>query len=770
MGLSNLFRKKDKQVAASKAGNAPTAGRDVETAKVSDALALEATAPSSPSPAFQSPKLPPATVTSLNSPSLLSPAPVQRPLCRLGVVIDPCFDTTARPFSLPATSTTFDLILSPDAPLEALYAGIRDRLRATSGEGEGLPAGWSIGCYKVNIPRQAVYQAKEYTERYQLPVHLISHFPAYNLLDESQRAASMAVSTNTTPGRRSYEWESSEEDHEANRGRRSVSILDWFPDVALETSSEHFTATTSTHISILVRLGRTGPDGASPMTLLAHFAKPAPPPNPRSLRSPASSSSSFPSPSSTPRSPALSSFNGGAPYPPVAFECPRDASISELKELALQADNRPVGALNKLTMWRVDMTWREMLDCEAFGGLTTGDMPWPYPPNCPQPVSMSDAAGSKGGNVSVATIFPGHLSNANLVSLFVWIHPSATGILARRHQNVAASSSIGDANATIPAFRFPMIFSSPNTTPKASSMNNIAATAHSIQQSPRLGSAPSFTRTHSQRIIGASHDLASSTILPAVTDRERIHASSSSSSSSAGGLLPADLRPVSLPGRQRTRGRRPCTAPSFMSPWDPNQSPIIPSTPRFGASTRRASPPPPSFEEEIMNTGAGSKPLLPFGSRSQSHSHTRSTSISSSSSRSRSASRRPATSNHQSSSHYPLSPLALESFVATSGSSPPTSEGVLYPTTSSADSSLGFGLGLGIGLGIGGGGGDSSSSSSSSTPSLSSRDSTSSVSSSSSATSLVSTDAASVMLSSMDPKGSLDALLHQPARRRLVIV
>ena len=46
----------------------------------------------------------------------------------------------------------------------------------------------------------------------------------------------------------------------------------------------------------------------------------------------------------------------------------------------MQADGRPSGVdklEDKVVLWRVDMSWEEMLNCERFGGLRTGDMPWP---------------------------------------------------------------------------------------------------------------------------------------------------------------------------------------------------------------------------------------------------------------------------------------------------------------------------------------------------------------------------------------------------------
>lgn len=829
MGLAGLFRKKHKQqptvpksdnvaaastqVPANVSAGAFLATPAAHAAATPEQLAATASSPQAQqssaahdSVASAATSLPPLLTHVPHAP-LPTPATPPPTLCRLGVIVDPCLDT-ARPFSL--TSTSFDVVLAPDAPLDALYAQVRERLRVVGVDEEdcgGLPAGWSIGCYKVNIPHQAVSHAREYTERYQLPVHLIAHFPSYNLLDESQRQASMTVSGPGTPaaalsmeGRGGGDWGSQAVggpyESFTSSPSRPISILDWFPDVALETRQA--LPSSSSHFSILVRLGRTGPDGASPMTLLAHFAKPASPPNPRSLRSPASSSSTaFPSPSgsasATPRSPALSTFNGASrdpPYPPVAFECPRTASIAELKEIVLRADNRPVGALNKLVLWRVDMSWREMLDCEAFGGLTSGDMPWPYPPNCPQPVSMHDNVGQGGkANVSVATVFPGHLSNANLVSVFVWIHPSATGILARRHQSVEPSASNHEtASTSIPVFRVPMVFPNPETTPRPSTA--IESSNAAWPSSPRLDSRPSFARTHSQRVPGPvsrhQRDLSgASTIVPLAAGHRDLASSPSPSA------LPASMQPLSSSvGKPRRAKGRPCTAPSRTPAWDPSQSPIIPSTPRFGESRIRVG----QDDGQEMH---GVELALHRTPRPSSQSR------SASPSRSSSATSRPISSSSGSQyHHHPLSPLALESFVASV--SPPTSSfllgvgrdarsGSCSSDVSTAPSgidlqdplvdllSAGQGLGIGLGLSHAGGGGDfglltqsnsvhdtrasssSSFTSSSASSSVSSRESASSTSASL-RSSAADTDATSVLsLASLDLQGkrkSEQANLH----------
>lgn len=121
---------------------------------------------------------------------------------------------------------------------------------------------------------------------------------------------------------------------------------------------------------------------SQPLTLLAHFARPSnsgpsshpsPPPSfshrPRHTRGPSTSSLYSPSPD-----------KDDTPYPPVAIDIRRDATVGDILDDLVRADGRPGGVQRlkeKVVLWRVDMSWKEMLNCERFGGLRTGDMPWP---------------------------------------------------------------------------------------------------------------------------------------------------------------------------------------------------------------------------------------------------------------------------------------------------------------------------------------------------------------------------------------------------------
>jgi hypothetical protein len=122
---------------------------------------------------------------------------------------------------------------------------------------------------------------------------------------------------------------------------------------------------------------------SAPLTLLAHFAKPSIAhacvlPNspyaslsrrPRHARGPSCTSLHLPLPETN-----------DIPRPPVALEVTRGDKIKDILDRLMQADGRPSGVeglQDKVVLWRVDMSWEEMLNCERFGGLRTGDMPWP---------------------------------------------------------------------------------------------------------------------------------------------------------------------------------------------------------------------------------------------------------------------------------------------------------------------------------------------------------------------------------------------------------
>ncbi|KAJ9122588.1 hypothetical protein QFC22_002017 [Naganishia vaughanmartiniae] len=69
----------------------------------------------------------------------------------------------------------------------------------------------------------------------------------------------------------------------------------------------------------------------------------------------------------------------------------------------------------------------------------------PYSPNAPDSTPLQDMI------VPLDAIFPAYKSNTNAISIFVWIHPSALGILTRSKD--LTTSILGES---IPNFQYPM--------------------------------------------------------------------------------------------------------------------------------------------------------------------------------------------------------------------------------------------------------------------------------------------------------------------------
>ncbi len=101
-----------------------------------------------------------------------------------------------------------------------------------------------------------------------------------------------------------------------------------------------------------------------PLTLLAYMSKPltdrAEEPARHQIRTP------------------ISRHHGSFPSrPPLTFEMAWDSDVRQLKIAMLQAEHKQTADLHRISVWRVNMSWPEMLNCEAFGGLKDGSMPWP---------------------------------------------------------------------------------------------------------------------------------------------------------------------------------------------------------------------------------------------------------------------------------------------------------------------------------------------------------------------------------------------------------
>ncbi len=98
------------------------------------------------------------------------------------------------------------------------------------------------------------------------------------------------------------------------------------------------------------------------MTFLAHFS------NGPGRRAYQPSSSQSPDPASAADTNAR---------PPLVFEFARHSTVDELKSFLLQVEGKDSSRVDSVAIWRVDLSWEEMLRCEAFGGLKDGSMPWP---------------------------------------------------------------------------------------------------------------------------------------------------------------------------------------------------------------------------------------------------------------------------------------------------------------------------------------------------------------------------------------------------------
>jgi hypothetical protein len=260
----------------------------------------------------------------------------------------------------------------------------------------------------VDIPIDAYEQAAEYTRRYKDRADLITHFSAYSLDDPQQIRCSLGPAG----------WQTQLPD--------SLRIKDWYPSAPLNSETISIIARPMHHIS----------SSARPLTLLAHFA--APTDSQSHGSSPSVSSSSRYVSGSPPSRP-----NRRAPTP---VDILPSSTIGQLKEALLRADGRAVDKLDKVILWRVEMSEEEMVVIEQRGGLKSGQMPWPYPPTAEVPIALSNDA------LTVSHYFAGAQSNTRSVSVSVWIHPSASHSLARILPAEALNA---------PTFRYPMVFPPP---------------------------------------------------------------------------------------------------------------------------------------------------------------------------------------------------------------------------------------------------------------------------------------------------------------------
>lgn len=144
-----------------------------------------------------------------------------------------------------------------DAPIETLRHQIEHEL--------GVQGKYSVGVFKVcrngvfrlmstklklfqqvAIPWAAHYQAKTYSQRYALPVHLISHFPSFFLDDPSQLNASYSVQPSTQ--------HLVKPDIAENNHLFETTVEDWWPEGIDNKDGV---------ISVLIRLGEPVTTGES---------------------------------------------------------------------------------------------------------------------------------------------------------------------------------------------------------------------------------------------------------------------------------------------------------------------------------------------------------------------------------------------------------------------------------------------------------------------------------------------------------------------------
>lgn len=265
---------------------------------------------------------------------------------------------------------------------------------------------------QASIPVQALEHSREYASRYGIRPDLIGLFPAFSLDDPSQLPSSFGAAS----------WQSLTD---------QPTIQDWFP-----SSIDYHSV-----ISILVRPCPAASGSTIPLTLLAHFA-------------PADGSRK----SSTASSPALGSPRAARRAPRVVTIAPT-SSVDELKSAVLEADGRKPAKLEKVVLWKVEMSENEMIVIEERGGLKCGQMPWPYPPTAEVPTKLDDD--------TVGSYWT--QSNPRMVSLSVWLSPSA----------LAATAC---AREEVPAFTYPMNFA--NIVRRASTSNSLPERSPPAPPSP----------------------------------------------------------------------------------------------------------------------------------------------------------------------------------------------------------------------------------------------------------------------------------------------
>ncbi|KAK4684098.1 hypothetical protein P7C73_g6106, partial [Tremellales sp. Uapishka_1] len=341
------------------------------------------------SSAPSSPALPSSATMGVAPPSPpLTPLLPPTPTLTLRVAVD----SPSRSTGASSEKELFYVTVNPTEKICALRRVISDRIGSTS----------SLGLFKVSIPPQAIDQAKEYTERYGLPVNLVSTFPSFNLDDPTQLSASIGPAA----------WGMSLDDRTSG-----LEIKDWFPE---STGRKDDT------ISILIRTCPGSSSHSVPLTLLAHVTQDA-------------------SRHHSPRLPTSASPSRPRKRAPMPIDISPDATLDQLKAALLKADRRTIdqSALDQVVLWQVEMSGEEMVVIEERGGLRKGQMPWPYPPTAPVPVAMTDSS------LPISHYFP-QPSNCRMVNLSIWLPPTI------------AKDTTGQT-ISAPVFQYPMIAATPSS-------------------------------------------------------------------------------------------------------------------------------------------------------------------------------------------------------------------------------------------------------------------------------------------------------------------
>lgn len=154
-----------------------------------------------------------------------------KPMITLNVLLDPLPLGSGLP---EASRGVMQISVEEEADISEVAYEIRRALK--------LPRGVSLGCYKVSIPLDAHQTAKAFNIRNPTtPVHLVSHFPSYNLSDPAQLGPSLMASSSSSAHSRS-----SQESLRRKEGEKGTRVMDWWP---------HAREVTGDEVQVLVRLG-----------------------------------------------------------------------------------------------------------------------------------------------------------------------------------------------------------------------------------------------------------------------------------------------------------------------------------------------------------------------------------------------------------------------------------------------------------------------------------------------------------------------------------